>query len=81
MIILGDADINYYGGWRDIHIGQRPVKLPITPYCIHGNHEMRSGTPPCYHTTEWNGGQVYGEDAYLNQLFCHGRRSVQPGRH
>ena len=29
MIILGDAGINYYGGWRDIHKKQRLAKLPI----------------------------------------------------
>ena len=58
MIILGDAGINYNGGWRDIHKKQRLAKLPITLFCIHGNHEMRPGTLPCYHTIEWNGGQV-----------------------
>lgn len=52
MIILGDAGINYYGGWRDIHKKQRLAKLPITLFCIHGNHEIRPGTLPCYHTTE-----------------------------
>ena len=70
MIILGDAGINYYGGWRDIHNKQRLAKLPITLFCIHGNHEMRPGTLPCYHTIEWNGGQVYVEDAYPNLLFA-----------
>lgn len=28
MIILGDAGINYYGGWRDIHKKQRLAMLP-----------------------------------------------------
>lgn len=70
MIILGDAGINYNGGWRDIHKKQRLAKLPITLFCIHGNHEMRPGTLPCYHTIEWNGGQVYVEDAYPNLLFA-----------
>ena len=70
MIILGDAGINYCGGWRDIHIKQRLAKLPITLFAIHGNHEMRPGTLTCYHTMEWNGGQVYVEDAYPNLLFA-----------
>ena len=70
MIILGDAGINYYGGWRDVHKKQRLAKLPITLFSIHGNHEMRPGTLPCYHTVEWKGGQIYVEDAYPNLLFA-----------
>ena len=49
---------------------QRLAKLPITLFCIHGNHEMRPGTLLCYHTTEWNDGQVYVEDTYPNLLFA-----------
>ena len=41
MIILGDAGINFYGGWRDLHKKEFISKLPITLFCIHGNHERR----------------------------------------
>lgn len=70
MIILGDAGINYYCGIRDVYKKQRLSELPITLFCIHGNHEMRPGNLPCYHTTEWHGGQVYIEDDYPNLLFA-----------
>ena len=41
MIILGDAGINYYGGKRDRHLKEYLQRLPITFFCIRGNHEMR----------------------------------------
>ena len=34
MIILGDAGINFYGGWRDLHKKEFISKLPITLFCI-----------------------------------------------
>ena len=34
MIILGDAGINFYGGWRDRHKKEFISKLPITLFCI-----------------------------------------------
>ena len=30
MIILGDAGINYYGGWRDKDLKRRLAGLPLT---------------------------------------------------
>lgn len=42
MIILGDAGINYYGDSNgDLKLKKRLAQLPITLFCIHGNHEMR----------------------------------------
>ena len=41
MIILGDAGINYYGGKRDRRLKEYLQQLPITLFCIRGNHEMR----------------------------------------
>ena len=64
MIILGDAGFNFYGGWRDAFAKSSVSKLPITVFSIHGNHEMRPGTIPSYHITEWRGGKVYVEDEY-----------------
>ena len=52
MIILGDAGINFYGGWRDHHKKEFISKLPITLFCIHGNHERRPATIPSYTRTE-----------------------------
>ena len=44
LIILGDAGINYYGGWRDWKLKRRLAELPLTLFSIHGNHEQRPMT-------------------------------------
>ena len=46
------------------------AKLPITLFCIHGNHERRPGTISSYREVEWNGGVVYRENAFPNLLFA-----------
>ena len=70
MIILGDAGFNYYGGKRDQRAKQRMADMPITIFSIHGNHEMRPGKIPTYHTEKWQGGYVFVEEAYPNLLFA-----------
>ena len=70
MIILGDAGINYYGGWRDRDLKRRLAALPLTLFSIHGNHEQRPGKIASYHTALWNGGEVYVEDEFPNLLFA-----------
>lgn len=70
MIILGDAGINYYGGDRDKYFKKDLSGLPITFFCIHGNHEMRPATVHGYKTKEWHGGLVYVEDDFPNLIFA-----------
>lgn len=70
LIILGDAGINCFGGGRDRHLKKKLSKLPITLFCIHGNHERRPGTVSSYREAEWNGGVVYRENAFPNLLFA-----------
>ena len=70
LIILGDAGINYYGGWRDRNLKKRLAELPLTLFSIHGNHEQRPGKIASYHTALWNGGEVYVEDEFPNLLFA-----------
>ena len=70
MIILGDAGINYYGGNRDKDIKQMLSELPITFFCIHGNHEMRPESIPAYELIQWNDGSVYYEKEFPNLLFA-----------
>ncbi len=41
MIILGDAGINYYLDNKDYTLKNHLKELPITLFCIHGNHEER----------------------------------------
>ena len=44
MIILGDVGLNYYGDSRDRRNKEKVANLPITLFCIHGNHERRPTT-------------------------------------
>ena len=52
FIILGDVGLNYYGDRRDRRGKDALAQIPITFFCIHGNHEMRP--------SEELGYQVYG---------------------
>ena len=70
MIILGDAGINFYGGWRDQNKKEFIGALPITLFCIHGNHEQRPATIPSYTEIEWHGGTVYVEEQFPSILFA-----------
>ena len=70
MIILGDAGINFYGGWRDQKKKEFIGALPITLFCIHGNHEQRPATIPSYTEIGWHGGTVYVEEQFPSILFA-----------
>lgn len=70
LIILGDAGINYFGGQKDREFKRMLSKLPVTLFCIHGNHEQRAATLPGYSETNWRGGVVYREKDYPNLLFA-----------
>jgi len=70
MIVLGDAGINFHGGFLDRLKKQELERYPITFFCIHGNHEKRPSGIPDYHTQDWNGGKVYVEDEYPSLLFA-----------
>lgn len=70
LIILGDAGINYYGGKKDIRLKEKLAALPITLFCLHGNHEVRPAYTGLYELCSWHGGQTYFETAYPNLLFA-----------
>lgn len=70
MIVLGDAGINYYGNKRDFRNKQYISTIPITMFCIHGNHEMRPQTVDEYHIDEFMGGHVYVESEFPNIKFA-----------
>ena len=70
LIILGDVGINYYGGKRDLEIKNMLAKLPITLFCIKGNHEQYAGNLPQYDLVDWNDGKVYVEYEFPNLLFA-----------
>lgn len=70
LIILGDVGINYALDKRDEKLKQELAKLPITIFCIHGNHEERAGLIDTYEEKEWNGGIVYWESKFSNIFFA-----------
>ena len=70
MIILGDAGINYHTGRRDKLVKKFLSELPITLFCIHGNHEIRPEKMLCYDTVSWNAGLAYQEKEYPNIIFA-----------
>lgn len=69
LIILGDAGINYYGQ-KDNELKQALSDLPITLFCIHGNHEQRPEDIETYIQKDFKGGIVYYEKEYPNLLFA-----------
>lgn len=70
LIILGDTGINYYLGKKNKLIKEVLNRLPITLFCIHGNHEQRPNTINTYVEMEWRGGKVYVEKEYPSILFA-----------
>ena len=70
LIILGDAGINFQRGYADIMKKDFLAELPITLFCIHGNHEQRPFTIPTYTEQEWHRGIVYAEKEYPSILFA-----------
>lgn len=70
LIILGDVGINYYGGKRDIKLKEELQGLPITLFCIKGNHENYAGNIETYKVKEFLGGEVFVEENYPNLIFA-----------
>ena len=70
FIILGDAGINYHGESLDARWKHKLNELPLTLFCIHGNHEIRPESISNYEEIEWNGGFVYNEIKYPFLLFA-----------
>ena len=70
LIVLGDAGINYFGNNKDKRLKQRLSEIPITLFCIHGNHEMRPATIDSYTEITWNSGMVYAEPDYPSLIFA-----------
>lgn len=70
FIILGDAGLNYFGDRRDAENKEALAKLPVTFFCIHGNHEMRPGPELGYELRRYHGGQVWVQPEYPNIMFA-----------
>lgn len=70
LINLGDARINFSGWNRDCMKKRFLESLPVTLFCIHGNHEQRPQTIGSYREKQWHGGTVYYEEEYPDLLFA-----------
>lgn len=70
LIILGDAGINYFGGYKDDRVKDHLLKLSITLFCIHGNHELRPSYELGYALTEFHGDTAYIQKEYPNLVFA-----------
>ena len=70
LIILGDAGINYYGSKKDALLKQVLSELPLTIFCIHGNHEQRPTAKKGYEEQLFCGGIVLAQPEYPNLLFA-----------
>lgn len=69
MIILGDAGINNACSF-DKTLKKKLDELPITLFCVHGNHEQRPYDISSYHEKEWHSGIVYMERKHPSILFA-----------
>ena len=58
MIILGDVGINNYGTPKDRQLKQALSRLPLTLFCLHGNHGQRPQSITGYIETLWHSGTV-----------------------
>ena len=70
LVLLGDVALNYFGDSRDQARKDQLRRLPITFFCIHGNHEMRPSESLGYEHSEYHGGQVWVQPEYPNILFA-----------
>lgn len=70
LIILGDAGINFYLDERDDELKRKLSDLPITLFCIHGNHEERPYEVDGYEEMQWHGGTVCVQPEFDNLIFA-----------
>ena len=70
LIILGDAGINYNLDSSDTYLKYQLSKLPITLFCIHGNHEERPENINTYKTDTFLDGEVYVESKFPHIFFA-----------
>ena len=70
LIVLGDAGLNFQGNPRDKHLKQAVSELPVTLFCIHGNHEKRPESIGTYKETAWHGCKAYVEPEFPSLIFA-----------
>lgn len=71
LIILGDVGINLALDHRDTELKEELERdLPLTLFCLKGNHEARPENIKGYKEVEWMGGKAYVEDKYPSLIFA-----------
>lgn len=70
MIILGDAGLNYYLDTYDILTKDELKYVPMTFFCVHGNHEERPYNIEGYKLVDFKGAKAYVEDLFPNIYFA-----------
>ena len=70
LIILGDAGINYHGNKKDYNLKKYIKKIPLTLFCVHGNHEMRPAHIESYEVIDYMGGKAYQDPQFPNIIFA-----------
>ena len=70
LIVLGDAGINYFLDEKDYKLKNVLSELPITFFCVHGNHEERPENIDTYKTKIFHDGLVYYEEEYPDIIFA-----------
>lgn len=66
----GVRNCPYANSKKILKIKEYLEQLPITLFCIHGNHEARPETINTYRTKMWHGGEVYYEEEYPDLIFA-----------
>lgn len=70
MVILGDAGLNYYLNHLDILTKDMLKYIPMTFFCVHGNHEERPYNIGGYKIVDFMGAKAYVEDMFPNIWFA-----------
>lgn len=70
LIILGDTGFNYYRNYRDDWLKLTASELPITLFCIRGNHKERPENVEGYELEIFFGDDVYYQPTYPNIKFA-----------
>lgn len=70
IIILGDVGINYYRDSRELKLKKKLSELPITFFCVKGNHELHADQIDSYTLCKTPFGEAYVEFDFPDLLFA-----------
>ena len=81
LIILGDAGLNFHLNWKDDAAKDAVEEMPISLFCIHGNHEARPATIDSYMATERYDAPGWIEDDHPSIFFAKDGERYSIGGH